>query len=216
MFRARHVVLLSMIAVAAAMRVFDHPWNLAPVGAVALFAGAHFRDRRCAFAAPLLAMFASDVALGLAHHDMAFYTFHPLMLLVYGCYALYVLLGAGIRSSWRAMDRGHQTRAALGAREAVARGERLPGWALKALPVAAATLVGALAFFVITNFGDWLLYYEHTWSGLMKCYAAGIPFFRTTLAGDAAYVAILFGGYAILRERVGVTAFEGERASNSG
>src|SRR6266478_3613067 len=62
-----------------------------------------------------------------------------------------------------------------------------------------ATLLGAVQFFIVTNFAVWefLSGYPHTASGLVACYAAGIPFFWNTLAGDAVYAALLFGAYAL-------------------
>jgi len=65
--------------------------------------------------------------------------------------------------------------------------------------ISLATLAGAIQFFLITNFAVWqfLSGYPHTASGLVACYAAGIPFFWNTLAGDAVYAALLFGAYAL-------------------
>jgi hypothetical protein len=65
--------------------------------------------------------------------------------------------------------------------------------------ISAATLLGAIQFFVITNFAVWALgrTYSHTAAGLIACYVAGIPFFWNTLAGDAIYSALLFGAYAL-------------------
>jgi hypothetical protein len=62
-----------------------------------------------------------------------------------------------------------------------------------------ATLLGAIQFFIVTNFAVWqfLSGFPHTASGLAACYVAGIPFFWNTLAGDAVYAALLFGGYAL-------------------
>jgi hypothetical protein len=62
-----------------------------------------------------------------------------------------------------------------------------------------ATLLGAIQFFIVTNFAVWqfLKGFPHTASGLAACYIAGIPFFWNTLAGDAVYAALLFGGYAL-------------------
>ena len=62
-----------------------------------------------------------------------------------------------------------------------------------------ATLLGAIQFFIVTNFAVWqfLSGFPHTASGLAACYIAGIPFFWNTLAGDAVYAALLFGGYAL-------------------
>jgi hypothetical protein len=64
--------------------------------------------------------------------------------------------------------------------------------------VALATLLGAIQFFLLTNFALWqfLDSYPHTPSGLLSCYVAGIPFFWNTLAGDAFYVLLFFGGFA--------------------
>ncbi|HEX4538340.1 MAG TPA: DUF6580 family putative transport protein [Candidatus Acidoferrum sp.] len=58
-----------------------------------------------------------------------------------------------------------------------------------------AVLVGAIQFFLVTNFGVWafLNSYPKTLAGLMACYAAGVPFFWNTLAGDVCYSALLFG-----------------------
>ena len=63
---------------------------------------------------------------------------------------------------------------------------------------AIATFLGAIQFFLVTNFAVWqfLGTYPHTASGLLSCYVAGIPFFWNTLAGDAFYVLIFFGGFA--------------------
>src|SRR6202171_2261803 len=63
-----------------------------------------------------------------------------------------------------------------------------------------ATLLGAIQFFIVTNFAVWqfLKGFPHTASGLAACYIAGIPFFWNTLAGDAFYAALLFGGYELV------------------
>ncbi len=62
-----------------------------------------------------------------------------------------------------------------------------------------ATLLGAIQFFIVTNFAVWqfLSGFPHTASGLVACYAAGVPFFWNSLAGDAVYAALLFGSYAL-------------------
>src|SRR5713101_2310637 len=65
--------------------------------------------------------------------------------------------------------------------------------------ISLATLLGAIQFFLVTNFAVWqfLSGFPHTASGLVACYLAGIPFFWNTLAGDALYAALLFGSYAL-------------------
>jgi hypothetical protein len=49
----------------------------------------------------------------------------------------------------------------------------------------------------------WLFsgFYPLTGAGLTACYAAAIPFFQNTVAGDLFYAALLFGGFALLRRR---------------
>jgi len=65
--------------------------------------------------------------------------------------------------------------------------------------ITAATLFGAMQFFLVTNFAVWAfgLSYPRNSAGLLACYIAGIPFFWNTLAGDAAYAALFFGGFAL-------------------
>ena len=65
MFRPRLWLLVLLMLAPAALRLIDHPWNMAPIAALALFAGAYFRDKVWAFAVPLGAMCLSDVAIGL-------------------------------------------------------------------------------------------------------------------------------------------------------
>ena len=164
MSNRRFWTITAMILSAALIRLLPHPWNFTPIGAMALFGGATFRDRRAGFFIPLGALFLSDIVAG----------FHSLMWAVYGSFALMTLLGV-----W------------LGGRR-------------RALPIAATTFAGSLLFFVITNFAVWLVYptYPKTAAGLLACYVAAIPFFGNTLAGDAFYVALLFGGFALLERRV--------------
>ncbi len=65
--------------------------------------------------------------------------------------------------------------------------------------VAGATLASSLLFFIVSNFGVWLVggMYPHTLAALGSCYAAAIPFFQNTIAGDLFYAALLFGGFAL-------------------
>jgi hypothetical protein len=65
--------------------------------------------------------------------------------------------------------------------------------------IGGATFLGALQFFLITNFGVWAFLdsYPRTGAGLAACYIAGIPFFWNTLAGDTLYATLLFGSFAL-------------------
>jgi hypothetical protein len=86
-FTPRFFVALSVIIVAAVLRLLPHWPNLTPIAAMALFAGTFFDKKRYAFAIPLAAMIASDIIIGL----------HANILAVYAGFAITVLIGMGIR-----------------------------------------------------------------------------------------------------------------------
>ena len=70
--------------------------------------------------------------------------------------------------------------------------------------IGAATLAGAIQFFLVSNFALWasgISRFSTDASGLLACYVAGVPLFWNTLAGDAFYVAVLFGGMALAEKR---------------
>jgi hypothetical protein len=73
---------LVVLGVAGRFLLTDLP-NFAPVGALALFAGASFANRRIAIALPLVVMFLSDAVVG----------FHSTIPFVYVGMLLYALLG---------------------------------------------------------------------------------------------------------------------------
>jgi hypothetical protein len=92
MLKPRHEVLITMILAAALSRLLPHPPNFAPIGALALFGGAQFADRRVAFLVPLAAMLLSDLCIGLYSH----------MGWVYGSFALITCIGLWLRTHRRA------------------------------------------------------------------------------------------------------------------
>ena len=63
------------------------------------------------------------------------------------------------------------------------------------------TFGGSLLFFLVTNFGVWIMsgFYEKSIPGLLTCYSMALPFFHNTLAGSVVYSAIMFGGYEGLK-----------------
>ena len=70
--------------------------------------------------------------------------------------------------------------------------------------IGGATLAGVIQFFLVTNFAMWVTRignYPKTAAGLAACYIAGLPLFWNTLAGDAFYAALLFGGMALAEKR---------------
>jgi uncharacterized protein DUF6580 len=70
--------------------------------------------------------------------------------------------------------------------------------------IGAATVAGAIQFFLVTNFALWassISSFPKTAGGLAACYIAGIPLFWNTLASDAFYAVLLFGGMALAERR---------------
>lgn len=107
-FTPRALVLTALIGGAIGIRVLMHffpgllPWNFTPVLAVALFAGACFRNQRLAFLVPLVIMFSADLVIGL----------HAMMPVVYVCLLAMVALGSATLRRRRGVVR--TTLAALG------------------------------------------------------------------------------------------------------
>ena len=58
-----------------------------------------------------------------------------------------------------------------------------------------AIVSAALLFYLLSNFGMWIVYYPHSWEGLIACYVSALPFLLKSLMGDALYCALLFGCY---------------------
>jgi hypothetical protein len=158
-FVLRAILAAVMIVLAALLRIVPHPWNFTPIGAMALFSGAMFRDRRVAFLFQLVALFAGDLFVG----------FHRLIPVVYASFLLSVFIGI-----WLANYRS-------------------------VLRIGGAVFLGALQFFLVTNFAIWRVFdtYPHTPAGLAACYIAGLPLFGNTLAGDALYATLFFGTFAL-------------------
>ena len=84
----RLIVLLTAITAVAALRLVPHPPNFSPIDAMALFSGAYVGRRSLSFAAPLAALFLSDLVLGFYHG----------MTTVYATVALIVVIGWWVSS----------------------------------------------------------------------------------------------------------------------
>lgn len=172
-YALRALLAAVMIVLAATLRIAPHPWNFTPIGAMALFSGALFRDRRIAFSFPLVALFAGDLFVGL----------YRLMPVIYASFLVNVLIGrwlAGHRSvariggavflgalqfflvtnfvMWRASDTYPRTLAGLGA------------CYLGGLPLFGNTL-GGDAVYATLFFGAFALA-EHFWPALREPAAA--------------------------------------------
>ena len=76
-----------MVLAAAIYRIVPHPWNVAPVGAMALCGGMYL-GKRYALVVPVAAMLASDLFIG----------FTIVSPFVYACFIVSGLMGLGLRS----------------------------------------------------------------------------------------------------------------------
>jgi hypothetical protein len=174
--KLRTAVLVGMVLLAALTRLLPHPPNFTALGALALFAGARFPNRWTAFLVPLAALFVSDAALQVVT-DLGWESgwlargtgFYGGMWVVYAATALVTAVGLLLRQR-------RSVRA-----------------------VACGVAGGSTLFFLVTNFAWWTGYdlYPHTLAGLLQSYVAALPFYGWSLAGDATYATLLFGGLAL-------------------
>jgi hypothetical protein len=78
------------------------------------------------------------------------------------------------------------------------------------LRVGAGVVLGPTSFFLISNYAVWLVsshtvrlandMYSHNFSGLITCYAAGLPFYRNDLLSTAIVAGLAFGVPVLVRE----------------
>ena len=175
-FNLRFGIVAGLILLAAASRflMLGIP-NVSPIGAMGLFGAAYFTKKYWAFIIPLAGLWLTDVLLNNIVYAQYFDSFQWMgSPWVYLGFAAIVLLGMGLLQK------------------------------VSAGRVVLASVLASSLFFLITNFGVWLgsfSIYPKTVSGLMACYAAGIPFFWNTLVGDLLFCGVLFGGFALLQYR---------------
>jgi hypothetical protein len=72
-----------------------------------------------------------------------------------------------------------------------------------ALKTVSFALISSLGFFIISNFGVWLMgWYPHTLSGLLQCYIMALPFLRDFTVSTLIYSAVFFGAYELIARSV--------------
>ncbi len=166
---SRNLVILVLMLMGIGTRLIGHyiP-NFTAVGAIALFAGAKFSDKRAAFLLSMGIMLVSDLFIG----------FHNTMWAVYGAFAFTVFLGILIQGK-----KG-------------------------VLPIAGASLLSSLVFFLLTNFAAWYgsTLYPQNIAGLLESYIAALPFLRNEAAADILFNGIFFGGFYLAETRFPVLA----------
>ncbi|MCI5081453.1 MAG: hypothetical protein MRY78_07180 [Saprospiraceae bacterium] len=171
------VLLIGIIVLAALSRIVPHVWNVTPIAAMALFGAAYFPNKWYAIGIPFVAMWLGDLYLVNAVYAPMYPDYYGEGFHFFGEPSVYLsfLLIAGVGF-----------------------------WLLKKVNIKnllGASLLASVVFFLVTNFGSWLSYpiYTKDLTGLLTCYAAGIPFFRYTVFGDLFFVTVLFGSYELIK-----------------
>jgi hypothetical protein len=161
-----------LIIIAALSRVFLYPHNFSPIIGMAIFAGAVIKDRRLAFALPLLAMFLSDVLFEVFNIAPGFWGWGQLV--GYGILALITLIAFSMKKINVLTIAGYSIGSSL-----------------------LFFLLSNSAFFVFDNPIYHL--YPQNFSGYIGSLVGGLPFLKTGLIADLVYSGVLFGTYYLLQ-----------------
>jgi hypothetical protein len=168
------------VFVAAITRVLPHPDNVTAIGAMALFGGTYFNNRKTALLMPLVAMFFSDMLLEVLFRLGVGNTpgIHNTLPFVYLAFFVAAAIGFWVKKN------------------------------ITFARVFGGGVLASLVFFIITNFAVWLSgFYGFTLEGLITCYVAAIPFYRNTFIGDMVFITLLFGSFEYLKQTAPQVAF---------
>ena len=170
--------ILGMVVFILVFRLLPHWPNVSPMGAFSMHTGANFKSPAVGFGILLFAAWLSDFAINnilYGSYYQGIAWFTPGFLYIYLAYGVVFLIG-------RYIVRNRLTYGTM----------------------VLASLLGSVAFFLISNFGVWRdsLLYPHTWQGLLACYAMALPYFGGTLFGDMLFNGILFGATAYLGRKI--------------
>ena len=59
----------------------------------------------------------------------------------------------------------------------------------------------SVIFFLVSNFGVWIIGYPKTFEGFISCYIMALPFFKNTLIGTVMYSYVFLYAYSFLTTR---------------
>lgn len=169
------IIAALLIIVAALSRVFMYPHNFSPIIGMAIFAGAVIKDRRLAFALPLLAMFLSDVLFEVFNIAPGFWGWGQLV--GYGILALITLIAFSMKKVTVVKVAGYSIGSSF-----------------------LFFLLSNSAFFVFDNPIYHL--YAQNFYGYIATLVAGIPFLKTSLVADLVYSGVLFGAYYLIQNYI--------------
>jgi multisubunit Na+/H+ antiporter MnhF subunit len=169
-------IVVVLVLLAAFSRLIPHPTNFTAIGALAIFGAYTIQNKWLSSILPLLAMWVSDLVI-----NNIVYVSYTNTMVWFSEGFLWIYAGVLSQSfiSWFIVSDNKFTN------------------------VIGSSLFGAIAFFILSNFGVWAgsTMYPNTLSGLATCFAAGIPFFANTLAGNLFFSFILFGSYFFIEKK---------------
>jgi hypothetical protein len=167
-----------LLVVAILTRVLPHhDWlNFTAVGGALLYFGARRSWRE--MLAPLAALMVTDYCLTVFSYHYAFVW--SAYVITWAWYLAVMILGSLLlksKTTW--------------------------------LRAGSAVVLGPTSFFLVSNYSVWVMsshavplpndMYSHTFSGLIACYTAGIPFYRNDLISTGIVAALAFGLPALVR-----------------
>jgi hypothetical protein len=166
------VIAVLLIVIAALSRVILYPHNFSPIIGMAIFAGAVIKDKRLAFALPLLAMFLSDVLFEAFNIAPGFWGWGQLV--GYGILALITVIAFSMKKINVFSVAGYSIGSSL-----------------------LFFLLSNSAFFIFDN----PIYHTYTQdlSGYIATLAGGLPFLKTGIVADLVYSTVLFGAYFLVQ-----------------
>ncbi len=164
------LIAIAMILAGALSRLAFFPINFSPVISMALFGGAVIKDKKLAFALPLLAMFISDILFELTNIAPGFWGWGQLI--SYSILALITIFGFRLK--------------------------KLSLFNVAGFSIASSLIFFFLSNSSVWALSN--NYYTPNFTGWVECMAAGIPFLKNGLIADLVYSAVFFGGYILLEK----------------
>jgi predicted neutral ceramidase superfamily lipid hydrolase len=173
----RFYVLAGMVLLAGLCRLVPHLHNFTSIGAMALFGGAYFSNSWKAYLTPLFSLLLSDLIIqGIVYRGQYGFPLYDSWYWVYGTFAIIVFLGTRIIKH------------------------------VKISTVLLASIIAALAHWIITDFWVWysgcnITVYTKDLKGFILCYTMAVPYMMSFLMGTVFYSVILFGGFELIQKR---------------
>jgi len=166
------IIAALLVVIAALSRVILYPNNFSPIIGMAIFSGAVIKDRRLAFALPLISMFLSDVLFEAFKIAPGFWGWGQLV--GYAILALITVIAFSMKKINVLSVAGYSIGSSL-----------------------LFFFLSNSAFFVFDN----PIYHTYTQdlNGYFATLAGGLPFLKTGIIADLVYSTILFGTYSLVQ-----------------